>query len=126
MATAQKKQKNVSFQKKNKSFLEKKTNVTGRGFASMPREKVIEIAKKGGQARAEQLGHEGYVELGHKGGEARAGQLGHEGYVQMGRKGGQVRSEQLGHEGYVELGHKGGQAKSSSRDMHVSSKNKHR
>ncbi len=36
----------------------------------MSHEKVEEIAHKGGEARAQQLGHEGYVELGHKGGEA--------------------------------------------------------
>jgi general stress protein YciG len=60
-----------------------------KGFASMPKEQVQEIARKGGEARAEQLGHEGYVELGHKGGEARAAQAGHEGMAEMGRKGGQ-------------------------------------
>lgn len=30
--------------------------------------KVEEIARKGGEARAEQLRYESYVELGHKGG----------------------------------------------------------
>lgn len=31
-----------------------------------------EMGKKGGQARAKQLGHEGYVNMGHKGGVIRA------------------------------------------------------
>lgn len=50
-----------------------------RGFASMPHEKVKLIARKGGKACAEQLGHEGYVELGRRGGQARVEQLGHKG-----------------------------------------------
>ena len=40
-----------------------------KGFASMDEEKVKEIAHKGGEARKQQLGHDGYVELGHMGGE---------------------------------------------------------
>jgi general stress protein YciG len=71
------------------------SGTSARGFASMPHEKVQEIASKGGHASAEKAGHEGMSERGHKGGEARA--------------------EQLGHEGYVELGHKGGSAPHSSR-----------
>ena len=38
----------------------------------MDEEKVKEIAYKGGEARKQQLGHDGYVELGHMGGEARS------------------------------------------------------
>jgi general stress protein YciG len=59
-----------------------------KGFASMPHEKVQEIASKGGHASAEKAGHEGMSERGQKGGEARAEQLGHEGYVELGHKGG--------------------------------------
>jgi general stress protein YciG len=43
-----------------------------KGFSSMDKEKVKEIAKKGGQTRAdEQLGHEGYSEMGSKGGSSK-------------------------------------------------------
>ena len=41
-----------------------------RGFASMPPEKVHEIASKGGRASAEKAGHEGMAERGHEGGKA--------------------------------------------------------
>ena len=85
-----------------------------KGFASMDKDKVEQIAHKGGEVRKEQLGHEGYVEMGRKGGQTRKEQLGHEGYSEMGHKGGQVRKEQLGHGGYVELGHKGGVAKGAA------------
>jgi general stress protein YciG len=78
-------QKNVVI-KKDVNSLEKRRRVNARGFASMSHDKVVEIAKKGGLARAEQLGHDGYVELGHKSGEARSGQLGRNGYVKMDRK----------------------------------------
>lgn len=59
---------------KNQKSESSQGNTQKRGFASMPSEKVSEIAQKGGEARAEQLGHEGYVELGRKGGEAHSGQ----------------------------------------------------
>ena len=45
-------------------------NTSKRGFASMPREKVQEIASKGGHASAEKAGHEGMAERGRKGGRA--------------------------------------------------------
>lgn len=64
------------------------------GFASMPHEKVQEIASKGGHASAEKAGHEGMAERGHKGGEARKEQIGPEGYAEMGHKGGKARSGQ--------------------------------
>ena len=41
-----------------------------RGFAAMPKEKVQEIASKGGHASAEKAGHEGMAERGRKGGQA--------------------------------------------------------
>ena len=63
-----------------------------KGFGSMTPAKIEEIAKKGGQARAAQLGRAGFVELGRKGGEARAEQLGHAGFVELGRKGGIARA----------------------------------
>ena len=71
-----------------------KSNNPKKGFASMTQARVEEIAKKGGQARAEQLGHAGFVELGRKGGVARAEQLGHAGFVELGRKGGEARANQ--------------------------------
>ncbi|WP_207216331.1 KGG domain-containing protein [Candidatus Finniella inopinata] len=92
-----------------------KTGNAAKGFASMPHEKVQEIASKGGHASAGKAGHEGMSERGHKGGETRAEQLGHEGYVEMGHKGGETRAKDLGHEGYVEMAHKGGSAPHSSR-----------
>lgn len=86
-----------------------------KGFASMPHGKVIETARKGGQARAAKLGPEGYAAMGRKGGQARAAELGHEGYAEMGRKGGQIRAAELGHEGYAQLGKKGGKAAHKSK-----------
>ncbi len=81
----------------NSKKVKKTIKPSARGFASMSRDKVIAIARKGGQARAEQLGHDGYVELGQKGGHIRAEQLGHDGYVNMGRKGGQASGEARKH-----------------------------
>lgn len=62
-----------------------------RGFASMSKERVLEVARFGGKIRAQQLGRDGYVEIGRKGGRVRAVQLGHDGYVSMGKKGGLSR-----------------------------------
>ena len=45
-------------------------NTSKRGFASMPKERVQQIAQMGGKARKQELGHQGYVELGRKGGMA--------------------------------------------------------
>jgi hypothetical protein len=59
-----------------------------RGFASMPTQKVQEIASRGGHASAQKAGHEGMSERGQAGGRARAAQLGHEGYVELGHRGG--------------------------------------
>ena len=84
------------------------------GFASMSADKVRAIGRLGGNARAEQLGHDGYVALGRLGGSARSEQLGHDGYVALGQKGGEARAIQLGHEGYRELGRKGGSARSQN------------
>lgn len=64
------------------------SGTSARGFASMPHEKVQEIASKGGHASAEKAGHEGMSERGQMGGRARAAQLGHEGYVELGHRGG--------------------------------------
>jgi general stress protein YciG len=49
---------------------EQESGTSKRGFASMPREKVQEIASKGGHASAEKAGHEGMAERGRKGGRA--------------------------------------------------------
>ena len=68
-----------------------KSHTDKRGFASMPHEKVQEIARKGGEASSEKAGHEGMAERGHKGGEARAQHAGHEGMAEMGRKGGKAK-----------------------------------
>ena len=85
---------NKSNEGKNKT-IDTGSGNAAKGFASMPHEKVQEIASKGGHASAEKAGHGGMSERGHKGGE--------------------TRSEQLGHEGYLEMGHKGGSAPHSSR-----------
>jgi general stress protein YciG len=102
--------RNASREKDNRTSNQGTQDTSRRGFASMPEEKVKEIASKGGHARAEQAGHEGMSEMGHKGGETRKKQLGHEGYVELGHKGGSARAEQAGHEGMSEMGHRGGKA----------------
>ncbi len=69
---------------------QEKTNVSKKGTASMARDKVQEIASKGGHASATQAGHEGMAERGSKGGHASAERAGHEGMAERGRKGGQT------------------------------------
>lgn len=73
----------------------RESRIRFRGFASMPREKVLRTARAGGRIRAKQLGHEGYVALGRKGGAMRAMQLGTGGFREMGRKGGVQKREGL-------------------------------
>ncbi|KAG6488656.1 protein SLE1-like [Zingiber officinale] len=67
-------------------------------------EHLAEGRSRGGQARREQLGTEGYQELGHKGGETRKQQIGHEGYQEMGRKGGLSTMEESGGERATKAG----------------------
>ncbi|MDR2463999.1 MAG: hypothetical protein LBD36_00045 [Holosporales bacterium] len=66
-----------------------------KGFASMPKDKVIEIAKLGGKTRAQQLGKTGYAVLGRKGGRVRVTQMSHQKYVLMGRRGGLQRNKKI-------------------------------
>ena len=54
---------------------------------------VQEAGRRGGEARARELGHEGYQELGRKGGEATAERRGPGFYHEIGQKGGQRVSE---------------------------------
>lgn len=67
--------------------------MSNRGFAAMDKEKVKEIARKGGQARKAVLGPEGYARMGHQGGEARKRELGPEGYARLGHKGGASKKQ---------------------------------
>jgi general stress protein YciG len=63
-----------------------------RGFASMPKEEVREIAKKGGEAsggRPENLEGVDRSEAGRKGGEAVAEKYGPEHMAEIGKKGGE-------------------------------------
>lgn len=70
---------------------------TNKGFGSMDKEHVKDIAKKGGEARKEQLGPEGYSEMGRKGGEARKEQIGPGGYAEMGHKGVEAKKQHQEH-----------------------------
>lgn len=93
-------------------------NTKNRGFASMPHEKVEEIARKGGQASAQKAGHEGMAARGRAGGNASAAKAGHEGMAARGRIGGQTSAERAGHQGMAERGRMGGHASSSSKHSH--------
>jgi general stress protein YciG len=66
-----------------------------------------ELGRLGGEARKQQLGHEGYVELGRNVYEKK----GPEFYSEIGRKGGEAVKEERGPEFYSEIGKKGGEAR---------------
>lgn len=96
-------------------FDQSNNNTSHRGFASMTEERVREIAKQGGQASAQQAGHEGMAARGKMGGEARKEELGHDGYSQLGKEGGKASAAKAGHEGMAERGREGGKASGKSR-----------
>lgn len=93
-------------------------NTKNRGFASMPQEKVEEIARKGGHASAEKAGHEGMAARGRAGGQASAAKAGHEGMAERGRMGGYTSAARAGREGMAERGRMGGQASGSRKHSH--------
>lgn len=61
-----------------------------RGFASMPHEKVEEIARKGGEASALKAGHDEMARRGQLGGQASALKAGHDEMARRGQQGGQT------------------------------------
>ena len=72
---------------------------------------VKEAGRKGGKKTAAQHGPDFYSKIGKKGGEARKQKLGKNGYRDLGRKGGQTTAKRQGAEFYSFIGRKGGKAR---------------